>query len=93
MANELFAHGMSRIDMVGGMVRFELFTLEPPVGESKTQVIVPTQAVIMPMEGFLRAFGIQENMVQQLIKAGVLARRDDEAAAVPPPPTTSPNFG
>ena len=90
MSTEIFVHGMSRVVVVAGMVRFELFTLAPPPAEGEPPVQVPVQAVIMPMEGFLRAFGAQENLIQQLIKAGALARREDAVPAAGA--AASPNF-
>lgn len=85
MTTETFAHGISRVDVVGGMVRLELFTLVPVDGQGEATA-TPVSVVIMPMDGFLRAFGTQDNLVQQLIKAGVVTRNENGATKVPKAP-------
>lgn len=58
------------------------------------------QRVVMPPDGFLRSFSAMENLVKQLIDAGLVKPRDGEAAAnpantgnpVPNEPPKSPNF-
>lgn len=94
MTPENFAHGVSRVDVVGGMVRFEFFTLQPPAADGEPPVQVPTQAVIVPMDGFLRAFAAQQNVMQQLMQAGIIARREDAPAGAVPAAgkPASPNF-
>lgn len=81
MTNETFAHGITRVDVVGGMVRIEFFTLMPPAGQGEA-TSVPVQVMILPMEGFLRAFATQDGLIQQLIKAGVVTRTENAPTVV-----------
>ena len=37
-----------------------------------------TQQIILPMEGFLRAYGIQERVIKKLMDDGVIQHRDPD---------------
>lgn len=73
--NDIFAHTISRADLVGGMVRLELVTLQPgqanaaPTPEAKN-------AVFMPLDGFLTSMNTMEGLVKQMVDAGVLKRNE-----------------
>lgn len=36
------------------------------------------EQVVLPLDGFVRAFGLQQQVIEQLIKSGVLKPRDVE---------------
>jgi len=46
----------------------------------------------MPPDGFLRSFSAMENLVKQLIDAGLVKPRDGEQVAAKGSDTKSPNF-
>jgi len=46
----------------------------------------------MPPDGFLRSFSAMENLVKQLIDAGLVKPRDGEQAAKKDADAKSPNF-
>ena len=60
----------------------------------------PTRRIVMPPDGFLRSFGAMENLVKQLVDAGLVKPRNsagaDIAAKSAPTKTDgeqkSPNF-
>ena len=101
MDTELFADGIGEITLSGGMVRMDLVTLagaqqdkeNPPKLEFR-------QRIVMPPDGFLRSFSAMENLVKQLIEAGLVKPRDGETPAVAASatagsgqePPKSPNF-
>ena len=101
MATELFADGIGEITLSGGMVRMDLVTLagtqqdkdNPPQLEFR-------QRIVMPPDGFLRSFSAMENLVKQLIEAGLVKPRDGETSESPvsagnqgaQDPPKSPNF-
>ncbi|MBF0461960.1 MAG: hypothetical protein HQL87_11235 [Magnetococcales bacterium] len=99
----VFAHTIGRADFIGGVVRCELNTLIPGDEASERPRSVATHALVMPMDGFLRAFATLEELVRQLTAAEVIhpqqgettaggskqkEAESDEAMASP----TSPNF-
>lgn len=80
----IFADGIGEINLSGGMVRMDLVTLVGSQNnpESKPRLEV-SQRVIMPPDGFLRSFSAMENLVKQLIEAGLVKPRDGETAGQP----------
>ena len=70
---EIFADGIGQIHFAGGMVRFDLVTLQPgeegksPVPESHTRLIIPPQ-------GFLAAFNSMQQLIDKLVEAGVVKK-------------------
>lgn len=95
-----FADGIGEITLSGGMVRMDLVTL---VGSQNNKENPPqlkfSKRIVMPPDGFLRSFSAMENLVKQLIEAGLVKPRDGEQPAAPANPgpdaggpTNSPNF-
>ena len=76
---ESYADGIGEITLSGGMVRMDLVTLQGSQKdpESKPQLEI-SQRIIMPPDGFLRSFSAMENLVKQLIDAGLVKPRDGE---------------
>ena len=79
MEKEIFADGIGEITLSGGMVRIDLVAM---VGSQKEKDQPPTlehrQRVVMPPDGFLRSFSAMENLVKQLIDAGLVKPKDGE---------------
>ena len=73
---EIFADGIGQIHFAGGMVRFDLVTLQPaedgnaPVPESRTRLIMPPQ-------GFLATFNSMQQLIDKLVKAGVVKKNEN----------------
>lgn len=101
MEREVFADGIGEITLSGGMVRMDLVSM---VGTQKSQDQPPQlefkQRVVMPPDGFLRSFSAMENLVKQLVEAGLVKPRngdtpastvttDKDGGSAPP---KSPNF-
>ena len=82
-SKDIFADGIGEITLSGGMVRMDLVTLTG--SQSKSSEEKPklefSQRVIMPPDGFLRSFSAMENLVKQLIEAGLVKPRDQQANA------------
>ena len=98
MEKEIFADGIGEITLSGGMVRIDLVSM---VGTQKDKDQPPKlehrQRIIMPPDGFLRSFSAMENLVKQLIDAGLVKPRDGENAGNSvstgtDTPPKSPNF-
>ena len=81
--NEIFAHTISRIDFVEGMVRIELASLVPAAGD--TTAVEPRHILHMPLGGFMRGAVTLEGFIREMVKRGILAP--------PPPPAPLPASG
>ena len=84
----VFADGIGEITLSGGMVRLDLVTL---VGSQNDEANKPrlefSQRIVMPPDGFLRSFSAMENLVKQLVDAGLVKPRegaDGKVVADPP---------
>jgi hypothetical protein len=93
---EIFADGVGEITLSGGMVRLDLVTLVGSQNDEKNKPrLEPCQRIVMPPDGFLRSFSAMENLVKQLIDAGLVQARDGAGAApsaIASAPAKSPNF-
>ena len=81
-----FADGITNISLTGiGLVRLEFGAVSPAAAKDATQpmALSPTQQVVMPLDGFLRAFGAQEQVVKKLIDDGLVNRRDQTVDDAP----------
>lgn len=77
--NNIFADGVSAVHVTGNMVRIDLMNLQPGVqAENGGPVFQIEQRLILPLEGFVEAFKIQEQIIGQLINAGVITVNKSE---------------
>ena len=81
MNREIFADGISAVHVTGNLVRIDLMTVQPQLKSKDGQPVVEVnQRIIMPLEGFVQSRGVQDNIVKQLIEAGVL-KKDAQPAS------------
>ena len=75
-----FADTILNIAITGNLVRIDLGVLTPTqTAEGKLeQHPTPTQQIVMPIEGFVRSFDIQERVITQLIESGVIQKKADK---------------
>jgi hypothetical protein len=74
---EQFADGIGEITLSGGMVRMDLVTLVGSQNDPENKPRLEfSQRVIMPPDGFLRSFSAMENLVKQLVEAGLVKPRE-----------------
>ena len=66
----------------GGLVRLEFGSVTPVQSPDGKQdlTLTPTQHLVMSMDGFIRSFGVQEQVMQKLLADGVVKRREELAA-------------
>ncbi len=75
--NEVFVDGIGQIHFIRGLVRFDLISLEPdPDGKDPTPTL--KKRIIMPPEGFLNTFNTMQQLIDQLLEAGVLKKTDSK---------------
>ena len=73
---EIFVDGIGKIHFTGGMIRYDMVTLEPsedgkePIPEEKVRII-------MPPNGFLAMFNTMQQLIDQLLEAGVLKKNEN----------------
>ena len=79
-----FADTILNVAITGTLVRLELGTVVPVLGQDGKQELraTPTMQVVMPMEGFVRAFGIQEQLIKKLVADGVLKAEPSKHSGV-----------
>ena len=73
--HEIFVDGIGKIHFTGGMVRYDMVTLEP-AEDGKEPIPEERVRIIMPPEGFLRTFNTMQRLIDQLLEAGVLQKRE-----------------
>jgi hypothetical protein len=78
-----FADAILNITVTGPLVRLDLGTIVAGQAKEGKQELVatPTQQLVMPLDGFLRAFGMQETVVKKLIADGVIKAQPAPAPA------------
>jgi hypothetical protein len=99
---DVYADGIGEITLTGGMVRIDLVSLSAQNKDAEGRPRLEfRKRIVLPPEGFLRSFSAMEDLVKQLVEAGLIKRREagdaapsmvtgNGAASVPPP--VSPNF-
>lgn len=79
MNKEIFADGISAVHVTGNLVRIDLMTVQPHLKSDNGQPVVEVNnRIIMPLEGFVQSLLVQDNIVKQLIEAGVLKKNADQ---------------
>ena len=69
MDKELFSDGISRISVIGGVVRADLITLSPPETDSGGQPRpILTARLVMGIEAFMRSAEKMQEAVQAILK-------------------------
>ena len=81
MSQEIFADAISAVHVTSDLVRIDLMTVQPQLKSDSGQPVVEiNQRLIMPLDGFVQSFAVQENVLQQLIAAGALKQAAPAAA-------------
>jgi hypothetical protein len=75
-----YADTILNISITGQMVRIDMGVLTPiQTAEGKLeQRPTQTHQIVMPIEGFARSFGIQEQVIKQLVESGALQKKTDK---------------
>jgi hypothetical protein len=82
MNEEIFADGISAVHVTGNLVRIDLMTLQPHLQSDNGQPVIEiNKRLILPIEGFVQALAIQQDIVQKLINAGVVKQTDSKVEA------------
>lgn len=76
----LFADRIVNLSITGPLVRIELGILQLPTAEGQKTQLVPSQTLVMPLEGFVQSFGVMEGVVKRLVADGVIKTQPQGAA-------------
>ena len=71
---EIFADGISKCHVMGTTVRFDLASLQPV--EGKEPELESNTRIVMPLQGFLSALSIMQQLADKLVENGVLKRAE-----------------
>lgn len=69
MQRDIFADTIGAVHVTGNLVRLDLMNLQPGEGSGKKEL---AHRLIIPLEGFVQAFNLQEQVVRQLSQNGIL---------------------
>ena len=80
-----FADTVLNIAVTGPLVRLDLGTIAPVTTPDGKQELrgTQTQQLVMPLEGFIRSFGMQESVIKKLIADGVIKTQAPAETSAP----------
>lgn len=77
MAETIFTDAITNIYVTGPLVRIELSEVDMvPKQAGDPAKLKVTRYVVMPMDAFANAVGLQQGLVDKLVKDGVLQKRE-----------------
>lgn len=75
MNQEIFADAIGGVHVTGNMVRIDLLSMQPHLKSENGQPVFDiSKRIIMPLDGFVQSFAVQEDIMKKLIEAGVLKK-------------------
>lgn len=81
MAETIYADQITNISVHGGMVRLELAVVdELPKAQNESIKMRVAHHLVLPLEAFVKAFEIQQAVMNKLMQDGVLKKRDEVPA-------------
>ncbi|MBF0271551.1 MAG: hypothetical protein HQL98_05670 [Magnetococcales bacterium] len=69
---ENYCDTFGNIVVTGNIVRIELSTLDPTSPDQNNLKLETRSRLVMPLDGFLRAYGMSRQVIEKLVEAGVL---------------------
>lgn len=89
-----FFDTLVNVSVTGPLIRLDFAVAQAAKTEDGQDAVRLSniEQLVMPLDGFVRAFGLQQQIIQQLINNGVLKSADAAApaAAVPTTPSKQP---
>lgn len=76
----IFADGLARVTVRGGVVRLTFGTQEEKQNEQVE--MIASHQVIMPMAGFLNAFNVMQGIVAKMEKDGLVKKVENQPKSV-----------
>jgi hypothetical protein len=89
--DRIFVDGMSSVKMTNGVILMEFFN-----NNKTNNAQEDCGEIVMSQQAFLRAYNAMDDLLKQMIAAGIVRRNDDAAPAggegAVRPAAVSPNF-
>ena len=83
MTNEVFADGVSEVNIAGGIVRINFVSLSAALKDEKgTPVRELRQRVVLTPQGVLELNGAMQQVIEKLISTGVLHRAPQDTGTI-----------
>jgi len=83
MTNEVFADGVSEVNIAGGIVRINFVSLSATLKDEKgTPVRELRQRVVLTPQGVLELHGAMQQVIEKLIATGVLQRSPQDTGTL-----------
>ena len=83
MTNEVFADGVSEVNIAGGIVRINFVSLSATLKDEKgAPVRELRQRIVITPQGVLELHGAMQQVIEKLISTGVLQRRPEDVGAL-----------
>jgi hypothetical protein len=83
MNNEVFADGVSEVNIAGGIVRINFVSLSATLKDDKgTPVRELRQRVVLTPQGVLELNGAMQQVIEKLISTGVLQRTAPDTGTI-----------
>jgi hypothetical protein len=80
MNQEIYADEISVVHTTGNIVRLDLMTVQPHLKSDNGQPVVEiNKRLIMPLDGFVKSFALQEQVMKQLLEAGIVKKTEADA--------------
>ena len=73
-SDRVFVDGMSSVKLMDGVVRMEFFNNLGTTREPQPQ---PCGEIVMSQQAFLRAYNAMEDLMRQLVQAGIVKRHTE----------------
>jgi len=81
----IFSDTIVQVSLTGSLVRIDLGAVAVVNNDGKQETrLVSAQQLVMPLEGFVRGFGVQQQAVNKLMADGVLKPQEPQSEAEPP---------
>ena len=67
-----FADRIVNIAVTGPLVRIELGVVQAPQAEGEKPQLIPSQSLVMPIEGFIASIQMADQLMRKLAKDGTI---------------------
>ena len=84
--DRIFVDGLATVKMSNGVILMDFFN------NNSNDVQESCGEIVMSQQAFLRAYNAMDDLLKQMIAAGIVRRNDNADAAAPAANSASPNF-
>ncbi|MBQ7738789.1 MAG: hypothetical protein IJT59_03945 [Desulfovibrionaceae bacterium] len=78
MAKAIFTDGINQVHFVNGMVRLNMYTLEPQGESGSEPKQIDAGTIVLTIPGFFEGLGAMQQLADKLIENGVVQREESQ---------------